>query len=303
MNPVFGPNLVDDIRQMFEFHFMVNALRAGTIVALVAGPIGYLMVLRRQSFAGHTLSVIGFPGAAGATWLGLNATAGYFTFCIAGAIIIALFSGSRSSSPSGQGDSALIGVVQAFALACGFLFISLYHGYLEGMNTLLFGSITGIADSQVVVLAVSAVIALVVVALIWRRVVFSSVDPVVAATRGVNERLTSVVFLVLLAIAVAGTSQITGSLLTFALLIAPAAAAARLTGRPGLGAILATVIALVVVWAGETAAYYSPYPIGFWVSTFAFAAFLLALIYRGVLDARGRRAVGRRRESVTGALG
>ena len=81
-------NLVDDIRQLLSFHFMLNALRAGTIVAVVAGAVGYLMVLRRQTFAGHTLALIGFPGAAGATWLGLNTAVGYFGFCVAGALII-----------------------------------------------------------------------------------------------------------------------------------------------------------------------------------------------------------------------
>jgi hypothetical protein len=124
-------DLVDDIRQLLSFHFMLNALRAGTIVAVVAGAIGYLMVLRRQSFAGHTLALIGFPGAAGATWLGLNTAFGYFGFCVAGALIIAALPGGgrRNAGLGGfSEESAGIGTVQAFALACGFLFVSLYNG-------------------------------------------------------------------------------------------------------------------------------------------------------------------------------
>lgn len=111
-------NLLDDIRQLLSFHFMLNALRAGTIVAVVAGAVGYLMVLRRQTFAGHTLALIGFPGAAGATWLGLNAAVGYFGFCVAGALIISALPGSGRPHAGLDGfseESAAIGSVQAFA--------------------------------------------------------------------------------------------------------------------------------------------------------------------------------------------
>src|SRR6201982_3117573 len=90
-------NLVDDVRQLLSYHFMLNALRAGTIVAVVCGAIGYFMVLRRQSFVGHTLAVIGFPGAAGATWLGISSAFGYYGFCIAGALVIAALPGGGRS--------------------------------------------------------------------------------------------------------------------------------------------------------------------------------------------------------------
>jgi zinc/manganese transport system permease protein len=151
-------NLAEVIRQLLSFHFMVNALRAGTVVAVVAGAIGYLMVLRRQSFAGHSLAIIGFPGAAGATWLGLNPAIGYFGFCIAGALIISALPGSGRPNAGLGGfseESAAIGTVQALALACGFLFVSLYHGFLNGLNNLLFGTIIGITDQQVLVLLIA----------------------------------------------------------------------------------------------------------------------------------------------------
>src|SRR6266567_7413104 len=111
-------NIVDDVRELLSYHFMLNALRAGTIVAVVAGAIGYFMVMRRQVFAGHTLAVIGFPGAAGAIWLGLNAGIGYFGFCVAGALVIAaLPSGGRTTTGLGGSgeESAVIGTVQGFA--------------------------------------------------------------------------------------------------------------------------------------------------------------------------------------------
>jgi zinc/manganese transport system permease protein len=284
-------NLIEDARQLLSFHFMLNALRAGTIVAVVAGAIGYLMV-RRQAFAGHTLAVVGFPGAAGATWLGWNASLGYFGFCIAGALIIAALPGGgrANSAVGGYGEeSAVIGTVQAFALACGFLFVSLYKGFLSGLNSLLFGTITGVTDQQIVILLIAGAGCLLVLAVIGRRLLFATIDPDIAQARGVRVRLLSAVFLVLLGVAAAGTSQVTGSLLVFALLVAPAATATRLTARPAAGLVLSIVIALVVTWVGEGIAFFSPYPIGFWVSTLAFGAFVLATIYRAAADALGRR--------------
>jgi len=285
-------NLVEDVRQLLAFHFMLNALRAGTIVAVVAGAVGYFMVLRRQSFAGHTLAVIGFPGAAGATWLGISPVFGYFGFCIAGALVIAALTGGGRANAGlgGYGEeSAVIGTVQAFALACGFLFVSLYKGFLSGLNNLLFGTIIGITDDQVRTLLIAGVLVLVVLAVLARPLLFASVDPAVARARGVPVRLVAAAFLVLLGVAAAGTSQVTGSLLVFALLVAPAATAARLTARPALAAVLSVLIALVVTWVGEGVAFYSPYPIGFWVTTLAFGAFLLATAYRSLADRAGRR--------------
>jgi zinc/manganese transport system permease protein len=291
-----GPswNLIDDVDQMLAFHFMLNALRAGTIVAVVAGAIGYFMVLRRQSFVGHSLSLVGFPGAAGATYLGLSTPLGYFGFCIAGALVIAALPGGgrANSGLGGYGEeSAVIGTVQGFALACGFLFVSLYKGFLTGLNSLLFGSIIGVTDDQVLTLLIAGGVCLIVLAVIARPLLFASVDPDVARARGVRVGLLSALFLVVLGVAAAGTSQVTGSLLVFALLVAPAATASRLTARPALGLVLSMVIAVVVVWAGEGVAFFSPYPIGFWVTTFAFGLFLLATTGRTVLDAYGRRRI------------
>ena len=292
MNTGLSWNIVDDVRQMLSFHFMLNALRAGTIVAVVAGAIGYVMVLRRQSFAGHTLAVIGFPGAAGATLLGLNVAVGYFGFCIAGALVIAASPGAGGSHAGlgGYGEeSAGIGTVQAFALACGFLFVSLYHGFLSGLNNLLFGTITGVSDSQVLTLLVAGIGCLIALAALGRPLLFASLDPDVARARAVPVRGVGVAFLVLLGVAAAGTSQVTGSLLVFALLVTPAAAATRITARPSVGLAWSIGLAVAVTWVGEGIAFFSPYPIGFWVTTLAFAVFLLAAAYRAGVDRFGHR--------------
>jgi zinc/manganese transport system permease protein len=293
-------NLVDDLRVLLSYHFMLNAMRAGTVVAVVAGLIGYLMVLRRQSYAGHTLALVGFPGAAGATLLGLPVAFGYFGFCLAGALVIAALPGTARGSGAAGESAAGIGTVQTFALACGFLFVSLYQGFASGLTNLLFGTITGVSDSQVVVLLVAGALCLVALAWLGRPLLFATVDPLVARSSGVPVRLVDVAFLALLGVATAGTSQITGSLLVFALLVAPASAAVRLTARPAVGLALSVLIALLVTWAGEAVAFFTPYPIGFWVTTFGFGIFLLASGYRALGDRGAARAGAGRTPVVAG---
>jgi zinc/manganese transport system permease protein len=270
-------NLARDFNQLFEFHFMVNAFRAGTAVAIVAAAVGWFMVLRRQTFAGHTLGIVAFPGASAAIWLGLSATVGFFAFCIAAALVISALPRTTGRASSSD-ESALIGTIQAFALASGFLFVSLYGGFLNGLTSVLFGSFLGITDAQVLTLAVVAVMVVAILAVTRKPLLFSSVDPDVASARGVRSRLLSTMFLVVLGAAVAEASQITGALLVFALLVVPAASAQVLTARPGLSFALATVIGVAITWAGLACAYYSPYPVGFWTTTIAFGTYVIARV-------------------------
>ena len=151
-----SPDPITDLQQLTEYPFMVNALEAGAIVAVTAGAIGWFMVLRRQTFAGHTLSLMAFPGATFALLLGLSATAGYFAFATVAALVIGVAGGAQSDQ-AGRGQvSAVTGSVQAFGLACGFLFLSLYRGVLANYESLLFGSFLGITRAQVLTLAIVA---------------------------------------------------------------------------------------------------------------------------------------------------
>jgi len=274
---------VSGLGQMFSYPFMVNAFRAGTIVAVVAGTLGWFMVLRRQTFAGHTLSLVGFPGAAGAILIGLSPVIGFFAFCCGAGLVIATV--PRPAGATGYGEeSAVIGAVQAFALACGFLFVSLYHGNLNGLTGLLFGSFLGITSGQVVTLLAVAVPSLVALGLVARPLLFATVDRDVADAAGVPVRWLGVGFLVLLGIAVAEASQITGALLVFALLVLPPATAQVITGRPGLGVGLSIVLAVAVTWAGLVIAYYTPYPTGAFITTLSFGAYVLARGLRFLAD-------------------
>jgi zinc/manganese transport system permease protein len=278
---------ISDLRELFAFPFMVNALEAGTIVAVLAAVVGWYMVLRRQAFAGHTLSVMAFPGAAGAALAGLPTALGYYVACGGAALFMRR---ARGSARRGYGtETATIATVQVLGLAAGYLFLSLNNAVLGGTETLLFGTFLGVNRGEVLALLIVAVGALAVVAVAARPLLLETIDPEAARARGFPVAVLDTGFLLVLAAAVAATSQITGALLVFALLVGPAAAAQQLTMRPGIGLLLSVAFALAVVWLGLGIAYFSIYPVGFYVTTIAFAVFLLARLARAI---RARRRAG-----------
>ena len=298
-NPRLSLNLARDLGELLEYHFMVNALLAGSVVAVMAGLVGWLMLVRRETFAGHTLSMMAFPGASGAALIGVPAVWGYFAFSGAGALAIArLSAGGRRSWPA---ESAGIGAVQATALAAGFLFVSLYGGVLGGLEGLLFGNLLAISDGQVLLLAAVALATLAVLALLARPLLFASVDPDVARARGVPVQALSGAYLLLLGLAVAATSQITGPLLVFALLVMPAATAQAITARPARSLALTVAIGLLVVWLGMGLAYFSVYPAGFYITAVSFAIYLLVRVLGRLVARRSRGRPGAPAETL-GAL-
>jgi len=270
-----GPSwdVVADIQLLLQFHFMQNAFLAGTLVALLAGATGYFVVLRGQSFVAHMLSQVGFPGAAAGVLLHVSPVLGLITFCVAAAVGIGWL--GRDVEAGNRAESAAVGSILAFSLGLGLLFFRLYAGSAQGIYAFLFGSILGIADRDVLLTFAIAAAGLAVLVWIGRPLVFASVDPDVAAARGVPVRLVSIGFLVILALAVAITVQIVGTLLIFALLVAPGASALQLTARPGLGFVLSIVLALAFTWVGLALAYFSDFPVGFFVTSLAFGAYVV----------------------------
>lgn len=279
----FSADPISDLNQLFTYHFMVNALVAGTLVAITASAIGWFMVVRRQTFAGHTLSLIAFPGAAAAALAGAPAFVGYFGACTLGAL--ALSNASTGATRSLSEESAAIGSVQALGLGCGFLFVSLYHGVLNSLNALLFGTFLGITDGQVLLLGAATLAVVATLVVVGRPLFFASVDAELALATGVPVAALATGFLVLLGLAVAATSQITGALLVFALLVTPPATAQLITQRPGRSLLLSVAIALVVTWVGLAIAYFSIYPVGFYVTSLSFGLYVIARAWRH-LEAR-----------------
>jgi zinc/manganese transport system permease protein len=278
--PPLSPNLIDDVRQLFTFPFMVNALAAGTIVAVLGGIVGWYVVLRRQAFASHTLSVMAFPGATGAALAGLPTSLGYYVACTVAALAIGRSSAGERRSRGGE--SATIGTVQTVGLAVGFLFLSLNQSILGGPETLLFGTFLGITRGQVLGLLVVAVVSLAALTGLARPLLFASVAREVARAGGVPVALLDALFLLILGLAIAATSQLTGALLVFAVLVAPAATAQQITLHPLAGLALSVVFALLVVWLALAIAYFSIYPVGFYVTTLAFGLYVGTRVIQAV---------------------
>lgn len=294
--PVVQPtwNLLGDAQMLLQYHFMQNAFLAGTMVAVVAGVIGYYMVLRSQSFAGHALAHIGFAGATGALLVGLSPLAGLLGVGIAGAVGMGALEQRRGAAVGG--DGVAIAAVFTFGLGLGLLFLQLYAGQAETAYSILFGAILGINDGDVVTIATTAVVTLVALTAIARPLLFASIDPDVARARGLPVRALSMGFLVLLAFAVAQAVQVVGTLLIFALLVTPAATAQHLSSRPAVAVLLSVLLGLLFTWAGLAIAYFAPYSVvGFYVTSFAFGTYVLV---RAVQT--GRQHLGRRRDVLSG---
>ena len=253
-------------------HFVHTALLAGAVVAIASGVIGTFVVARGASFAVHAISELGFTGAAGALVVGIDPVIGMLGGSLAVGFVLGLL------SLRGRERDSAIGAVLAFGLGVGVLLLSLYHGYATEATNLLFGSIVGVSDNQLLTLAiVGAVVVLGVIAL-YRPLLFSSVDPEVAAARGVPLRALSVAMFLLLALTTAEAIQVVGVLLVLTLVITPAAAAQRMTVRPGVAMLLSVVIALVATEGGILLSLEKSWPTSFFISAISFAVYVGARI-------------------------
>jgi len=261
-------NPFDDVAALLHYPFMVHAFEAGTIVAIVAGAIGYFVVLRSSAFAAHALSHIGFAGATGAVVLGISPVFGLLAFTlVAGTAIGAL--GDRL-----RGRDVTIGIVLSWALGLGVLFISLYRGYATEAYALLFGQVLGISSTDVAVTMVAGLVTAVCLIAIFRPLLFASVDEELASARGVPVTALSIGFMAVLAVAVTEAVQVVGVLLIFALIVTPAAIAVRLTSRPPRAILVGVLLALAFTWLGLAIAYYSPHPVSFFITSLAFGTYL-----------------------------
>ena len=265
----FSWNLVTDLRDMWQYAFMRNAFEAGTIVAIVAGIIGYIVVLRRSAFATHALGHVGFSGAAGAVLFGVNPVYGLLLFTIGGGTGMALL-GRRASTRDIE-----IGTVLAFMLGLGLVFLSLYTGYATEAYSILFGEILGISSAGVLLTLEAGLIVFAVLAVIYRPLLFSSLDEDVAEAKGLPMMALGLAFMILLAVTISFAVQVVGVLLIFALMVTPAATAVRLTKRPLYAAIVSVVISLFAVWVGLFISWYEPYPVSFFIVSIAFALYVL----------------------------
>jgi zinc/manganese transport system permease protein len=250
-----GPswNLPADVQNMLSFAFMRNAFAAGTASAIVAGLIGYFVVMRASSFAAHAISHIGFAGAAGAVLLGVNPVLGVGVLSLAASVGMGVL-GRRL-----RGRDVVIG---------------LYTGNATDAYAVLFGQIFGITTGAVEITLLTSVVVLALLAAIYRPLLFASLDEEVAEARGIRVGALGLGFMILLALAVTEAVQVSGVLLIFALLVAPGAIAGRVFRRPAAALALSAGLAVLITWASLALAFYTPYPVSFYVTSLAFAAYL-----------------------------
>jgi zinc/manganese transport system permease protein len=271
------------IATMLDYDFMRSAFAAGLVVALVAGAVGYFLVLRHLAFAGHALSHVGFAGATGAFLLGLTPFWGLLALTLAAGTAMGLI-GERL-----RGRDIAVGVILSLSLGLGVLFLHLYTAYAAEATALLFGNVLAVSDANLRSLAALAVLSLLGLAVISRPLIFATLEPELAEAKGLSLRLVSVLFLLIVGVAVAEAAQVVGVLLVFALMVSPAAAAQRLTTRIKTGVALAVVLALVETWAGIVLAYVTDAPPTFWITLLSSGAYLLALFAPQRLEAASTR--------------
>jgi zinc/manganese transport system permease protein len=274
----FSWNPIEDLQQLFQYEFMRNAYAAGTAAAIAAGVVGYFVVLRSLSFAAHTLSQIGFAGATGALAAGINPLYGLLMMNTAGAAVIG-FLGRRES-----GRDVVVGVVQSAALGLGLLFLALYRA--QEAVPVLVGDVLGISAGEVRITEIAVIAILVAVATTYRPLLFASLDEEIAQARGVNLGLMSVIVMLILAVTTSVATPIVGVLLTFSLLVAPAATAVSVVSRPSAAIALSVALAVLYMWIGLGLSYWVDFPPSVFVTGMAFAIYVVVRVVPGLTRRR-----------------
>jgi zinc/manganese transport system permease protein len=255
---------------MFTYDFMQNAFAAAGIVAVLCGLVGFFLVLRSQTFAGHALSHVGFAGATGAVLIGVAPLWGLLTMTLIAGAGMGLL-GERL-----QHRDVAIGIVLAMSLGLGLLFLNFYTAYATQVTALLFGNVLAIDYATIWSVSLLTVLAMGALVAMGRPLLFASLQPELAEAKGVSLRLISVLFLGLVALAVAECAQIVGVLLVFTLMVGPAASAQRLTTRFWSGIALSVALALGEAWLGIALAYETDWPTTFWITALSSTMYLLS---------------------------
>ncbi len=241
--------------------FMMNAWITATIVAVVAGVVGYFVVLRGSAFPAHAIPKGAFAGAAGASLLGISTLTGLTVFSILGAL------GIGALGRRGRHD-VVTALALVMMLALGAAFLSRTSQYEPEIYSLLFGEVLGVSSTQILPVAILSLACIAATAVLYRPLMLSSIVPEIAEAKGIRGHRIEIAFLLVVALTTAVTVPVVGALLIFSLMIGPPAAARSLTSRPGLAMALSVAIALLTVWTAIACSYASNWPIGFFVGAF-----------------------------------
>ena len=263
-----------------------NSILAGAVLGIIGGFVGMFVMMRDHAFAVHGVSEMSFAGAALALLLGYDVITGSRIGSIISALLIGMMGVKKSESNS------VIGALMPFGLGLGILFLSLYQGRSANKFSLLTGQIVSVDGDQLNAMIAGAIVIIAILTLIWRPLSFASLDPEVAQAKGVPMRTLSLVFMVVLGIAVALSVQVVGSLLVLALLITPSAAALQVTASPLKALILSVIFAELAIVGGILLALAGSLPISPYVTSVSFVIYLICRTIGGI----------RRRHSASGRI-
>jgi zinc/manganese transport system permease protein len=265
---------------------MINAWTIATVVAIVAGVVGFFVVLRGSAFPAHAIPKGAFAGAAAANLLGINALVGLGVFAVLAAL------GIGTLGRRGRQD-AVTALALVMMLAIGAVLLSRSSQYEPQIYALLFGEVLGVSTTELLPVALLGMVCIAAVMLLYRPLLLSSIVPEIAEARGIRARRVEMAFLLVVAVATAVTVPVVGALLIFSLMIGPPAAARSFTDRPSLALVLSVVFALVTVWAAIAISYLSNWPIGFFVGAIGAISYGIGRLWAGLRGAREARS-GRR---------
>jgi len=266
-------NLVFDFSDFGTLVALVStSLVVAGLLGILGGLVSTLVVQRDASFAVHGISELSFAGASIALLSNIDVTFG----AIGGSMLAALIIGLVSNKPKLR--NSLTGVIMPFGLGIGILALSLYQGRAASKFGLLTGSIVSIGDTKATPLFILSGVILIILIFNWRRLLFASIDPAVAAARGVNLRVQSILFMAILGMAVAISVQIVGALLVLTLLVTPAAAAARVTNSQLWGPLLSVIFGVTSAVGGMLLSLGAALPVSPFITTVSFTIYIICLL-------------------------
>lgn len=272
--------MISALLSLWDYEFMRHAFFAGTIAAIISGMVGYFVIIRQLSFAAHALGHIGFAGASGALLLGATPMTGQLILTVLAATGMGAL-GERVS----KSDMA-IGVILSFCLGLGTLFLHIYNGYAGQASIILFGNLLGVSLKDISLMFLLMLVCIAAILILSRRLLFTSLEPELATAKGISLSAISIIFLMIVAIAVTLASQVVGVILVFTLVIGPPAIAVQLTHHYGYGIILSILLSVLIVWVSIIISYLTDYPISFLISAIVFLSYILSVFHQRFIAQR-----------------
>jgi zinc/manganese transport system permease protein len=260
--------------------FMINAWTVATVVAVIAGVVGFFVVLRGAAFPAHAIPNGAFAGAAAANVIGVNTLVGLGVCAVLAAL------GIGTLGRRGRRD-VVTALALVLMLAIGAVFLSRSSEYEPQIYSLLFGEVLGVSTTELLPVTLLGAVCIAAVIVLYRPLMLSSILPEIGEAKGISAQRIEIAFLVILAVATAMTVPVVGALLIFSLMIGPPAAARSFTDRPLLAMGLSVVFALVTVWAAIAISYLSNWPIGFFVGAFGAVLYGIGRAWTGLRRTRG----------------